>query len=352
MKHAVRGTKAAACLVALTLASGSSATAAASEGRSEAPTITRISAQQIEESTVPAERASGVGAERVESYLERQARAGSPVDVAELSYVEVRVPNADATVAAVHPETERLSQVDTFAADPAADQRIRAAMWAFEPVSADAAPSSVEGGPGYDEAGSQPGWPRRSGGQGSCRDLWFDAVYSGDDHFIYDCWEKFQQGTSNDWAYNRYTLFDQAAPDEPLEKGRTLDATIRSRPWADESDRITGGPYQYQPTPSSACEPQTVGITVRGFSLNIPLFERCTNIEALPVGASRSMGADWDGDTASQVYLDSAWHFTSNGEVPFYADYVWMEVQSCQGVGTGCNPWDDSEYESWQDTGW
>ncbi len=352
MKHGIRARRAAACLAVLALASGGSATAAASERPSAVSRTASISAQQIEESTVPAERASGVGAERVQSYLERQARAGSPVDIAELSYVEVQLPNADATVAAVHPDTERLSQVDTFAADPTDDKRIRAAMWAFEPTGVDAAPTAVEGGPGYDEAGSQPGWPRRSGGQGSCRDLWFDAIYSGDDHYIYDCWEKFQQGTSTDWVYNRYTLFDQAAPDEPLEKGRTLDATIRSRPWSGESSRITGGPYQYQPTPSSDCEAQTVGITVRGVTLNIPLFERCTNIEALPNGAARSMGADWDGDTGSQVYLDSAWHFTSNGEVPYYADYVWMEVQSCQGVGTNCNPWNDSEYETWQDTGW
>jgi hypothetical protein len=65
------------------------------------------------------------------------------------------------------------------------------------------------------------------------------------------------------------------------------------------------------------------------------------------------MGVDWDGNTSSQVFLESAWQFESSGEEPFYADYVWMEVQYCYAIiTTECGAYNPSDYLTWRDAGW
>jgi hypothetical protein len=97
------------------------------------------------------------------------------------------------------------------------------------------------------------------------------------DNHIYDCWEKWK-GDSNNWAYNRYTLFDPANGQNGW-RNEIVDATIRLHPWAG-STSVTGGPYNYAPQPSSSCTTYTASLPFPAGlgSLSVPLVSWCQHL--------------------------------------------------------------------------
>jgi hypothetical protein len=152
----------------------------------------------------------------------------------------------------------------------------------------------LAGGPGFD-GGTGLGSVTRAGYD--CRDLWFDMPNTTNDNHIYDCWEKWK-GDSNNWAYNRYTLFDPANGQNGW-RNEIVDATIRFHPWAG-STSVTGGPYNYAPQPSSSCTTYTASLPFPAGlgSLSVPLVSCGASISVLPNGTKHEFGTDWNGRRA------------------------------------------------------
>lgn len=214
--------------------------------------------------------------------------------------------------------------------------------------------ASAPAGAGFDAASNRSGFSRVGR---ACRSLFFQPSYShSTDHYIYDCWEKWHSTRdSRDWIYNRYTLFD-AGNGTGSWKGQTVDATIRFRPWKGYESRVSGGPYDYFPKPTSKCTTSTVTLgaaKVVSASISIPYVQCSAALSVYPRSDTHAMGTDWNGRTTAQVYLDSAANFIarSGSAAPVFADYVWMEIQYCWGPGN-CGLWNPSEYETWRDSGW
>lgn len=299
----------------------------------------------------PAERTSGEARRRIDEFVRNEALAARPVDIRELQYIEVQLDDG-ATAGAVvfdHDVVDEVVAVSGEANEVGQNHFLGAKV---VPVG-----QSVTGGvssAGYDQASS--GNATRQ--DFACRSLWWDSVHTVNDHYVYDCWEKWKSNTNyRDWAYNRYTLFDAANPDSFAERIEIVDATIRSRPWAGYGWKIDAGPYNYQPNPTSSCSQTGVGVGMGSASISVPFMTCNAAISVLPNASQRSYGVDWNGRTTAQVKLDAAWAFiadadtNANDKPPLYADYVWMETSRCLSF-IGCNGTAPSEYMVWTDSGW
>jgi hypothetical protein len=279
--------------------------------------------------------------EKVQKYIKEQSKGGRGLDLA-----DVFVASADYDGGTVGIVFEVGDSLDSLIVRGTEDTAIGLGAMMLS----DSGDAAVDGKAGAD-AGTGNSAALRGRG---CRSLFYDAAatYTAEDHYIYDCWEKFQStypGRGYDWFYNRYTLFNPADPTSiaPL---NLVDATIRFRPWAGRGSTVADGPFDYAPKPSSSSEGEgTLSVTAGPASITLPAFRTGSSIEPLPRSDTRAMGTDWDGSrrTNTSLYLDSAATFTS-GSDPIFADYVWQTVAYRTG-GNCCNANDN---DSWNDTGW
>lgn len=321
------------------------AEAAAPEGATQE--TVKIDRAAVERATRPAAAVSGAARAKVDAFLEFEARAGRPVDIASLSFVEVSI-DGEGIISAIVPTNEQLEElaVVTTEAPDGSTQVFLGSVVSHKP-----SVNIPKGGPGFDAASGRNGMERTDYG---CRTLYWDASYTTTDHFSYDCWEKWKDKNSaaKGWAYNRYTLFDPANGNQTGERGELVDATIRSRPWAGHEGKVKGAPYNYAPVPTETCREYTAGMQFNsGASLSIPLVSCNAKLSVMPNGTTKSMGTDYNGRTQAQVFLDYTFKISTYGEEPIYADYLWMEVQNCFDP-VSCGGWNPSQYQTWKDAGW
>lgn len=293
-------------------------------------------------------------ADRARTYVETQVRAGRGVDVSGLRVASGRT-RSGAEVGAVLEPGDNIQELIVSSGKVASNSPSLQGVGAITASSGAAESASAPAGAGFDAASNRSGFSRWGR---DCRTLFFEPSYSHKtDHYIYDCWEKWHSTEDyRDWIYNRYTLFD-AGDGKWGWKGQTVDATIRFRPWKGYESRISGGPYDYVPKPSSVCK--TSSVTLGGqkggasASIEIPYVQCSPKLSVFPRSDTHSMGTDWDGRTTAQVYLDSAANFVARSKaVPYFADYDWMEIKYCWGPGP-CTSSVYSDRELWKDKyGW
>jgi hypothetical protein len=176
---------------------------------------------------------------------------------------------------------------------------------------------------------------------GACRTLWFDNPTSGaSDDQVYDCYEKFKKSNS-EYIYNRYSKMTVGQTEAAIRR-EVQEFTIRFRE-AKGYSRITGGPYNYGPLPSSL-ECNNAKFSYGG--LEIPLVG-CGGIQNLAGGSYYQTGTKYLGHETSQKYIDSYARYTSNGTTPVWSDYVWVTMSSCGWIPftpcvNGLNKWEES----------
>lgn len=347
MHGLVRSVSAVAATTTLALFAMSGASANATEASS---VVIDLTYDVLQQNRTAAALATGAAREKVEHFVEQEARAGRLVNVADLDVISIDL-GAQGSVGAVLPKTDTLQDLTAVLAGPNADHPVFLAGAFVD--HADPAPT-LPAAPGYDGAFNKSGMTRTNE---ACRDLWWDAAYptvNNSDHHVYDCWEKWRDTRNNaQWAYNKYTLFD-AADGKDGWKGQLVDATIRMRPWSGYEGRVTAGPYNYAPKPTDTCTTYSATISFpSGSSLGVPQVYCTPNLQVFPNGTAHSFGTDWGGRTTGQVYLDGAFRFvaSSSTTTPIYADYVWLEVNYCWGPGN-CYQGNPSQYLKWTDSGW
>lgn len=266
-----------------------------------------------------------------EKYIEDQASIGRGLDPASVRIATTEV--EDGTVGVIYEAGDQLNEI--VVKDEAGEGTREGIGVALLSTGGAAAANSKAG----NDAANATNAALRGR---ACRSLFFDAKNASQDHYIYDCWEKFQSTSrSQDWFYNRYTLFNPA--DSNLHY--LNDATIRFKPWKGKESTVAGGPYSYSPAnSSSSCKEYTASVTAGPASLSVPYTSCGSNVEPLPRSDTHAMGADWDGNTKDTIRLDAAATFTSNS-TPVFADYVW---QTTAGGAMGTRQTDN---DSWRDSG-
>ena len=317
-----------------------------------------VSPEQIESLRVPAQsltRADAHLTSRVEHHVEAQMRDGQAISVDSLDIVGLDIPGV-AAVYMVQPTVDQFESVDLVVTYDENDNFVLGADVGW----GETGQAMADQGAGFD--GGTSSTATKKGGSG--RTLYFDPAYTSSgnvDHWVTTNYEKWQSKTNaQKWAYNRYATFD-AANGGSAELGMTwrgdlIDATIRSRPWNTKTSLVTGGPTNYQPRPQETCSASvTASVNIgNAGSLSIPLMNCYSGQEIYPEANVHSMGTAFYGRTTAQRYLDMAFHFTtsSSSADPWYADYVYMEVQYCKGYALPCGLWNPKQSVRWTDTGW
>lgn len=306
-------------------------------------TVREIAKDQIAADTVAADQTTGGLRAHVDRYLVQQARKGRMVDIQSLAAAEVKV-EGEGTLTSIAPKDESVEEIAVVRVNE--ESGIQWAVGVLIVQSAESPP--IHSSSGYDGGINPSGMTLQ---WDTCRSLFWDASYSDShDHYVYDCVEKWKISDTA-WVYNRYTLFDPANSDNWLERDEIVEATIRTRPWKGYESRATGGPYNYAPRPSSTCTTYTATIGFNAASLDIPLVSCNAKISVGPKSTDYSMTTDWSGRTTSQVSIDYAFRIATNGN-PYYADYVWLEVQSCYDPIARVSWSAQKEKEKWVDAGW
>lgn len=182
----------------------------------------------------------------------------------------------------------------------------------------------------------------------SCREIWFDAPHHRDDDMVYDCWQKIKVSNS-DWIYNRYSKADPASQNG-INFRHIFELTVRFRESKKHKNRITQGPLEYGPVPSQHCRDSgNVNMGFSGVGVTIPI-RNCDNIENLAQGTRRASGTKWQGRRTTQVPVDSAARYWTNGKEPYMSDYVWLESRTCK------NKWfcarSNTDKLRWNDSLW
>ncbi|MEV7098018.1 hypothetical protein AB0M80_34740 [Amycolatopsis sp. NPDC051045] len=188
-----------------------------------------------------------------------------------------------------------------------------------------------------------------------CRTIFFVPDYAANrDHKTTTCFQKWAEHGTDQWIYNRWAEFLQGNPsDTLLDHARTVDFTIRSRPWAGQESKVNristwtplgGG--------KSCSEVLNFSLTLGSVGLSVPVHQ-CETRTSLANATAKSMGVDWDGSTSSQLFLDFGLglHAANSTVVPVYADYVWAEVQHCEDSDCLVGAW-HSQYLTWRESGW
>lgn len=162
-----------------------------------------------------------------------------------------------------------------------------------------------------------------------CRTIWFDARgLANNDDQVYDCYEKYKISNSS-YIYNRYAKGTLA--DGGVQRREFHEFTIRFRQNKNFS-RITGGPYNYGPLPSST-ECGSGQFSYGGVS--IPL-SSCASIKNLAGGSYFATGTRYTGHATGQKFVDTYARYTTNGSEPYFADYVWLTIGQCGQIGAPC----------------
>ncbi len=290
---------------------------------------------------------------KVDFHLDLAMRAGRNVDIAAVDVIAVEVPDT-AAVHFVQDRADELAVAEMVVTENGDDSFMFGIHYGAANDEAATAGTSA----GFDAATGSNVWNKGRGGRTL---FWTPAYNSSVDHWVTTNWEKWQSKSNyRDWGYNRYATFDAAdggsAGGGMRWRGDLVDATIRSRPWKGYESRVVGGPYDYDPRPSSSCQTYTASLNVGSYaSLSIPVMNCTSEYEVYPNANAHSMGTAWYGRTTGQRYLDFAFEFrtSSNSTIPVFADYVWMEVQYCKSyTGAQCGLWNPSQYLKWTDSGW
>ncbi|MBU2669895.1 hypothetical protein KOI35_40930 [Actinoplanes bogorensis] len=275
---------------------------------------------------VAGERTTGKLKERVRKHVDDAMRRSQLVADADLDTFSANVGGRKFT--AVVPKGVKLKSA-VVVTEPGVDE---VGLGAEFEVPTDSVTPSAAG----HSAGS--GLPRVAG---ACRTLWFDNPTSGaNDDQVYDCYEKFKKSNS-EYIYNRYSKMTVGQTEAAIRR-EVQEFTIRFRE-AKGYSRITGGPYNYGPLPSSL-ECNNAKFSYGG--LEIPLVG-CGGIQNLAGGSYYQTGTKYLGHETSQKYIDSYARYVSNGSTPVWSDYVWVTMSSCGWIPftpcvNGLNKWEET----------
>lgn len=180
------------------------------------------------------------------------------------------------------------------------------------------------------------GAPLREG----CRTLWFSNPHATNDDQVYDCYEKYKLSNSS-YIYNRYSKATLAAN---ASRREIHEFTIRVRQHKNFS-RITGGPYNYGPLPSST-ECNSGQFSYGG--VTIPLTS-CASIQNVSGGSYYNTGTRYTGHATGQKFVDTYARFSSNGTEPYFSDYVWLTTAACGSIGVPCVNTNNNYSVTWND---
>jgi hypothetical protein len=143
------------------------------------------------------------------------------------------------------------------------------------------------------------------------------------------------------WVYARRGLADAKSSGTSL-----VDLTVRARPWGGTSGNFKqmlgnapGG------TETTCAEVGTIGFGYGPASVKIPR-SNCASVTGVTsTGSAYEFGADWDGDTSSQIGIEAIGSFrVKEGYTPSFADYIWATFDP--GVLSS------NKEVKWTDTGW
>jgi hypothetical protein len=293
-------------------------------------------------------------------HLKSQARSNRLLDTAAVEAVVVPNPlGGDLSIAwdgARMPESVDLRQAQFN--DGSVDDAMKMTL-APEPAAETKAPAlgSAAGGFGF-SAGVNPNGMYRY--NGSCQTVTWNPSYvatSSDPnrrkHHAGTCFEKWAKSGTNRWIYNHWSDFLQAQSTSNLDYAKTVDYTIRSRPYKGQESKVLRMTNYTIPSSSSNCtDIGTVNLTVSGGGVSIPL-HKCNKTTVTAYSSTKELAMDWSGSTTGQLYLDEALAFDASNSsvVPVFADYVWAEVQYCEDTDCLVQNY-HSDIAAWKESGW
>lgn len=279
---------------------------------------------------VAGDKATGSGRDRVRQHLDDAMRRSQLISAA-----DVQVWSGEAAghaVTAVLPNGSSLRNVAV-----ATQEGVDRAGLGVEIVD-ESAPAKVSVADGH------------SGGSGGnrvaegCRTISFTNRYTGPDT-VYDCFEKFKL-SNTEYIYNRYSKAT-VTPASGTIRRELHELTIRFRE-AKGYSRVTGGPYNYGPLPSSV---DCVNYEFSYGGVKIPIAS-CDEVTNVAGGSYYQSGSKYVGHENNQRYLDSYARYNTNGNVPVMSDYVWVAFGSCGYIpGIPCYGNNDSD-QGWTDGLW
>jgi len=308
--------------------------------------------QRASHSGADTTRLDSVARKAVDQHIQEQAADNRLLADSDVNVAIVDNPLSGGRIGLVWEHGSAPVRVDVFrAARPdgsTADEGLAAAFT----ETAESEPAASGSGFGYSPGINPVGMYPYSDG---CRTIFFVPDYAANrDHKTTTCFQKWAEHGTDQWIYNRWAEFLQGDPSDSLfDHARTVDFTIRSRPWAGQESKVnrisTWTPLGGGKTCS---EVLNFSVTLGSVGLSVPVHQ-CETRTSLANATAKSMGVDWDGSTSSQLFLDFGLglHAANSTVVPVYADYVWAEVQHCEDSDCLVGAW-HSQYLTWRDSGW
>ncbi|MEV6041544.1 hypothetical protein AB0L65_61310 [Nonomuraea sp. NPDC052116] len=311
-------------------ASPSVAEAASEPQRASIDSTQLKSATQTAAQALRSRSANPQVADVAQKYLDKQARSGRLLDASDVKVASVADPFGNGQIRVAWDGSRQPERIDVAVSKDANANDGMKAIGVMMAEAPDAATSSQQGGAGFDGAFNVKDMFQMGH---ECVELWWDPEYwTGEepqDHNATSCYEKYQDPTTRKWIYNRWAVFQQA--EGPTNNPRTVDFTLRSRPWKGYEDRVES---LYKWTPAGGqktCEEtMNVSLSFPDFAgVEIPIHQ-CTSTSVLPDATTKAMGIDFNGEETGQLALDfgAAIYAKSADEDlnPIYADYLWAQV--------------------------
>lgn len=294
-------------------------------------------------------------------HLREQARSNRLLDAAEVQAVVLPSPLGGGDLSIAWDGARMPASVDLRRAqfkDGSVDDAMKMILTP-EPADETTAPAigSASGGFGFGPGVNPSGMYRYSGG---CQTVTWPPSYRADSstpnrrtHRASTCYEKWAKSGTDKWIYNHWSDFLQAESTSSLDYAKTVDYTIRSRPWKGEESKVLRMTNYTIPQSSTNCSDiGNVSLTVTGGSVSIPL-HKCNKTTVVAYADRKELAMDWSGSTTGQLFLDEALAFDASNSsvVPVFADYVWAEVQYCEDVDCLVGRY-HSDIAGWWDEGW
>lgn len=321
--------------------------AAASAAPASKPTVVTISASELLGTPKRFQGAAAADQADAKAFALGQARQGRAVDAARLWIGSGTDPLTHGRVSAVWEGSYKPREF-RFAASHGAVSNADGFGVAMADDADGVRINSATAGFGFMGAVS---WTNMYRYAGACSTATFDAWYSGTNHSLTTCFEKWARSGTDNWIYNRWALFTQAQQQWWETFWPTIDDfTIRSRPWKGLESRVWQlGAWQPASGGSTCSDIANVDVSIGAAKITVPI-HRCESLTALPDANQHSMGLDWNGSTTDQRYLDMAFALRAANTVvvPVYADYSWAIVNSCTTLHI-CNI---DEVANLKDAGW
>ncbi|MFE9206917.1 hypothetical protein [Micromonospora sp. NPDC007230] len=340
--------------VAVAVATALPAAPASAKVSAEEPVteVIEFGAEEVDTVARPGPDGKWRGRDRMDSYLDDQARDGRLVDDAIVRYGSLPDPFREDEKVDIVWEGENSPEKITYGERSQDGEKVTGLGVEFQPDetadAAEVAPSS-----GYNTAFNYSNMARRSNG---CTTSWFKPGYwSSWDHKIVSCYEKFQQTNGGStgqkhWIYNRWALWTPAPVSYADERRYTTDMYVASRPWKTTASRVASLNKWIPPAMTESCSTLVnleIGGTYGGATgkITIPI-NKCKEFLQRPNTTSRTIAMDLyvDGQGKrtgdAQLRMDHAGDFTSSGSTvtPSWADYNYVEVQWCTFFGAACDP--------------